>query len=270
MWKNDQFHKMVNLSTSRKHKNDQNTQNENTTNAKTCKNSPSDPPHVIFGLKTGSRGTPWNRKSAQPGGSENAKCRFWPFIWHFGHFRGGSIFDTFLIIFHVFILSLFHDFDFLVFVTFDDFWFLSFLHFFCFTDFWSILLIFCCWHHFLLIIVSVLGAPIMTHFLSSKPALPLSPILVVKFDHILTPQFVINFWWFLVNFCVDVSENDEKLDFPIKNHVFWLIFVFKFSEKVIIFWLFLGSFLGILGGYPSPSISAPLVVKKCLKLYIYI
>jgi len=33
-----------------------------------------------FGLKTGSRGTPWNSKNAGPGGSDFTKCRFWPFI----------------------------------------------------------------------------------------------------------------------------------------------------------------------------------------------
>ena len=54
---------------------------------------------VDFGLKTGSRGTPWNSKSAGPGGSENTNCRFWPFKWHFGLFQGGSIFDTFFVIF---------------------------------------------------------------------------------------------------------------------------------------------------------------------------
>ena len=34
---------------------------------------------VDFGLKTGSRGTPWNSKNAGPGGSDFTKCRFWPF-----------------------------------------------------------------------------------------------------------------------------------------------------------------------------------------------
>ena len=34
---------------------------------------------VNFGLKTGSRGTPWNRKNAGPGGSDFTKCRFWSF-----------------------------------------------------------------------------------------------------------------------------------------------------------------------------------------------
>jgi len=37
----------------------------------------------------GRRGTPWkpqNPKNAGPGGSEITKCRFYPFICHFGHF----------------------------------------------------------------------------------------------------------------------------------------------------------------------------------------
>ena len=62
---------------------------------------------------------------------------------------------------------------------------------------------------------------------------------------------------------------DEKVDFPIKNRVFWHIFVINFDQILVIFHPFLGSFLVILGGYPSPSISALLVVKKCPKLYIY-
>ena len=76
---------------------------------------------VDFGLKTGSRGTPWNSKSAGPGGSENTNCRFWPFIWHFGVFEGGSVFDTF----------------------FDHFCWFQFYHFFCFCVFW-----FCHFLHF--------------------------------------------------------------------------------------------------------------------------
>ena len=44
-----------------------------------CKNSPSARGGVDFGLKTGSRGTPWNSKSAGPGGSDFTKCQFWPF-----------------------------------------------------------------------------------------------------------------------------------------------------------------------------------------------
>jgi len=61
----------------------------------------------------------------------------------------------------------------------------------------------------------------------------------------------------------------EKLDFAIKKHDFWPFFVTNFDQFLVIFHPFLGSFLGFLGGYPSPSISAPLVVKKCPKLYIY-
>ena len=80
----------------------------------------------------------------------------------------------------------------------------------------------------------------------------------------------VNFWPFLVNFCVHLSENDEKLDFAIKNREFWHFFDINFDQILVIFVSFFDPFLGFLGGYPSPSISAPLVVKKCLKLYIYI
>jgi len=178
---NVNFTKMHNLSLYSKHENAQNGEMWNDENAKTCKNSPSDPPHVIFGLKTGSRGTPWNSKSAGPGGSDFAKCQFWSFIWHFGHFGGVSIFDTFLTLFHFSIFIILLIFDFLLFVTFDDFWILSILVFSCFDDFCQFLINFCCWHHFWSIFVSNLGASIMTHFSSSKPALPTIPILVVKF-----------------------------------------------------------------------------------------
>jgi len=109
----------------------------------------------------------------------------------------------------------------------------------------------------------------MTHFLSSKPALPLSPFLIVKLWPIFTPNFVINFCHFFTVFLSIMCDFDEKLDFPIKKHTFWSIFDINFDQFLMIFHPFLGSFLGFLGGYPSPSISAPLVVKKCLKLYIY-
>jgi len=101
----------------------------------------------FFGLKTGSRGTPWNSKSAGPGGSDFTKCQFWPFKWHFGVFRGGSLFHTFFVTFcwfpfyhflHFFIFSLLSLFEFC--------WFSHFCHFLSFWWFW--------WKHdFLLIFV---------------------------------------------------------------------------------------------------------------------
>jgi len=86
---------------------------------------------VDFGLKTGSRGTPWNSKNAGPGGSDFTNCRFCPFKWHFGVFEGGSLFHTFFDHFlMLYILSLF------VFLHFLFFWF---CHFFSFVDFWCFL-----------------------------------------------------------------------------------------------------------------------------------
>jgi len=76
----------------------------------------------VFGLRIGSRGTPWNSKSAGPGGSDFAKCQKVPFIWHFGLFQV-------LVIFHFFHFS---DFVFCHFFTFSLFWF---CHFLCFSDF---------------------------------------------------------------------------------------------------------------------------------------
>jgi len=82
--------------------------------------------------------------------------------------------------FHFFsfiILSLFVFFDFHVFVTFSLFLVFLILLFFTFSWF---LINFCCWHHFWSIFVSNLSACFMTHFISRKGALPLSPLLVVK------------------------------------------------------------------------------------------
>ena len=101
--------------------------------------SPSAMGGSFFGLKTGSRGTPWNSKSAQPGGSDFTKCRFWPFKWHFGLFQGGSIFDHFFVIFwcckfcHFLYFCIFCFSDFITFSVlsiFDVFWVLSFLSLF--------------------------------------------------------------------------------------------------------------------------------------------
>jgi len=111
-------------------------------------NSPSARGGPFFGLKTGSRGTPWNRKSAQPGGSDFAKCRFCPFKWHFDHFGGVCIFDTFFdhfwwfTFYHFFCFSVFHFCHFLHFSDFVDFvtfWrFVIFTHFHVFFMFWFI------------------------------------------------------------------------------------------------------------------------------------
>jgi len=139
----------------------------------------------FFGLKTGSRGTPWNSKNAGPGGSEFTKCRFWSIIWHFGHFGGVSIFDTFLSLFQFCIFTILSLLCFSDFVTFWVFMILSIFSFSAFHEFWWFLVNFCCWHRFWVIFVSKLSASMMTHFCSGKPALPLSPLLVVKFDLIL-------------------------------------------------------------------------------------
>jgi len=74
--KNVNSQHFITLSKCKKHQNVQITNDEN---VKSCQNSPSATPPLDFGLKTGSRGTPWNRKNAGPGGSDFAKCRFWPF-----------------------------------------------------------------------------------------------------------------------------------------------------------------------------------------------
>jgi len=145
----------------------------------------------------------------------------------FGHlsdilaFLGGGRFLTLF-------LSFFLDFNFITFLTFAFFCFVDFFTFYIFSilmilmfcDFWSIFVIFLVDDQILSLFVSVLGASIMTHFYSGKPALPLSPFLVVKLWPILIPQFVINFEWFLSDFYVILINFDEKLDFAIKKHTF--------------------------------------------------
>jgi len=88
---------------------------------------------VDFGLKTGSRGTPWNSKSAGPGGSDFTKCQFWPFKWHFGVFEGGSLFHTFFVIFWWFIFC--HFFHFYTFPFYHFLWFSDFIDFDTFLSF---------------------------------------------------------------------------------------------------------------------------------------
>ena len=93
-----------------------------------------------------------------------------------GFLRGGRFFDVF------FTFSWFQIYHF------SDFCIFEFCHFLCFLiflilslfNFWWFLSKFYCCDEFLIIFVSKLGASTMTHFSPSKPALPLSPILVVK------------------------------------------------------------------------------------------
>jgi len=91
---------------------------------------------------------------------------FWPF-WGFWLF---SLFTFVFLCFCVFSLFLL-----LHFVTFYTFSVFLILLFFVFCWFWSFFVIFYCWHQFWSFFVSKLSASVMTHFLSSKPALPLSP-----------------------------------------------------------------------------------------------
>jgi len=79
--------------------------------------------------------------------------------------------------FHFCILSLFLFLSFSDFIIFSLFLVFSILMIFCFSWF---LVNFCCCDDFWVIFVSKLSAPMMTHFISRKGALPLSPLLVVK------------------------------------------------------------------------------------------
>jgi len=107
----------------------------------------------VFGLRIGSRGTPWNWKTPGPGGSENAKCQKVPFIWHFGLFQVLVFFHFSLLHFLLFHFFLF--FDFLVLLILSLFHFLHFLTFSCFVDFdefWSIFNVVMIFSHFLSLI----------------------------------------------------------------------------------------------------------------------
>jgi len=95
---------------------------------------------------------------------------------------GVSFFDLFLC-FSLFHFVDFDDFQFSSFVTFSLFLIFWFFMFFCFDDFCHFFVIFYVWDDFWSLFVTKLGASMMTHFSPSVPALPLSPLLVVKFDH---------------------------------------------------------------------------------------
>jgi len=94
----------------------------------------------------------------------------------------GSIFDVFSL-FYVLHFHVFVFFCFSVFVTFCIFMILMIFSFSEFLDFCQFLSLFHVGDLFWSLFVSNLSAPTMTHFLSRIPALPLSPLLVVKFDH---------------------------------------------------------------------------------------
>ena len=158
---------------------------------------------------------------------------FW--LFHFFDF-----FHFFTFYFSVFSLFLF--FDFVTFITFFIFHIFLFL---CFLDFWSFFTVFLVFVTFWSFFVVKLGAPMMTHFSSSKPALPLSPLLVVKFHLIFMSQMLINFWSFLCHFLSIIVNFSEKLDFAIKNWHFSLIFDPKFHSFFTHFWPILGGGGGV-------------------------
>ena len=124
----------------------------------------------FFGLKTGSRGTPWNSKSAGPGGSDFTKCQFCPFKWHFGVFEGGSIFDTFF--------THFSWFTFCHFLLILIFWFCWFYHFSDFVDFCHFLS-FVIFRHFTTFLLFWFIFEFWKGYLKDKPLFwPLLPTIV--------------------------------------------------------------------------------------------
>jgi len=163
---------------------------------KTCQNSPSDPPHVDFGLRIGSRGTPRDWKNAGPGGSDFAKCRFWPFKWHF------TLFWPPLIFWHFSSFSFYHFFCFCI---------LAFYHFLCFM----------CFGDFSLFVI-------FGHYCHKA-------LLCTKSDHFSYHRGGRNYvWWFLLSFIWrgDSQEGDYFiLSFsPLSLIVVWVLIWIMFSD----------------------------------------
>ena len=168
--------------------------------------------YPVFGLRIGSRGTPWNSKSAGPGGSDFAKCQKVPFIWHFGLFRVFTIFD----IFHVFIFSLL---CFFTFSLFPFWWFLCFSDFlifvtFCIFDDFDDFHFFHCFYWFFNFFKGILKIrPSFDHFCppSSTPMASTwrGSIPYVKFDHLFFVTFpvfhsfyvIFDRFWVIFQFC---------------------------------------------------------------------
>jgi len=214
----------------------------------------------FFGLKTGSRGTPWNSKSAGPGGSEFTKCRFCPFIWHFGVFEGGSIFDTFLITFSRFqFLSFYHFFTFLI---------LSLLMIFNFVDFWCFLSfhdfdVFHCFLRFWFIFKFLKG------YLKDKALFwPLLPTIVHShgkhFGGVISlcEKWALFFLEFLqkVTFFTHFWSNlSDFSDLPLRITFFWPYFDHFFHSVLMIFWVIFSHFWSKLVKNWPPLIS----VNKC-------
>ena len=217
---------------------------------------------VDFGLKTGSRGTPWNSKNAGPGGSDFTKCGFWPFIWHFGVFEGGSLFHCFFHFFMILILSLFPLFHFLLF---HFFWFLcfsDFCHFFTFCWF--------SWFHDFLLIFRVFQ--FLKGYLKDKALFwPLLPTIVHShgkhFEGVnslceIWSLIFGRFWCFLMIFTPFWSILVNFSILPLRNHFFWLIFDIIFWSNFghfYFFWEFLITFSDFRVGFWPPLIP----VNKC-------
>ena len=217
---------------------------------------------VIFGLKTGSRGTPWNRKNAGPGGSDFTKCRFWPFIWHFGLFRVPHLFSLFLSLFHFCIFTLF---------LFLCFWFLSLFLFSWFSDFCHFLHFYCfSWFRDFLLIFSVFQ--FLKGYLKDKALFwPLFLTVVLShgkhFEGVnslceIWALFFCHFSWFWLFFVTFWSIFHDFSILPLRIVIFWSIFDHFFWSifgHFYFFWEILITFLSFRGGQPK----TPNPINKC-------
>jgi len=221
-----------------------------------------------FGLKTGSRGTPWNSKNAGPGGSEFTKCRFWPFIWHFGLFEGGSFFHTFFTLFNFLILSLFLFLRFLILSLFVFLCFSEFCHFFTFCRFLvkhDFLLFFrvfqflkgylkdkaLFWPLFLTVVLS--------HGKHLEGVNSLCEIWALFFCRFSCFSLIFgHFWSIFTDFSI----------LPLRNHFFWSIFDVNFwsiLSDFYFFWEILTHFCDFRGGQsqtPNPINKCPFGSQK--------
>ena len=159
--------------------------------------------------------------------------------------------------------SVFHFFIFIILSLFDILHFHDFVTFYVFIIFVILMILtfswflinFCCWHHFWSIFVSNLSAPMMTHFSPSKPALPLSPLLIVKLWPVFEHLFLVKFWSFFSHF---LSIWVKKCVLPLRI----VFFEWNSMSKSGHFWVIFGVILVTFRGVPIPVNKCPFGSQK--------
>jgi len=188
------------------------------------------------------RGTPYkpqNPKNAGPGGSENTKCRFYPFICHFGHFGVFLRMSLFLIIFSLFLfLSLLMIFIFCVLSLFVFLWFSDFCHFlsFCHFSWFTVFSLFFTVFQFLkgygkdkALFWPLLPTIVHSHGKHLEGVNSLCEIWSLFFDCFLT-------FWLIFDHFYSILSDFSIL--PLRNHFFSLIFDIIFWSLFDHFYIF--------------------------------